>query len=68
MITYKYIDKQTGINLRAIHEDIGTSGMTDKSISWCRWDEDEALLSVYFDNDLSAEDKEKLDIIVENNV
>ena len=63
MTTYHY-SKATEPSLDKIHADVAASDMTDKSIQWCRWDEEEADLEVVFQNELSTGDKAILDGIV----
>ena len=53
--------------IQGIHNDIANSNMVDKSIDWCRWDEDTSILEIYFINILSSQDKLELDTIVSNN-
>lgn len=64
---YLYNNKSTSPNLDQIHIDINDSSMTDKSIEWCRWDENIQILKIVFTNELSANDKNILDSIVDNN-
>jgi hypothetical protein len=63
---YIYNNKLLSPNLDQIHIDISNSEMIDKSIEWCRWDEDTTILQVKYTNVLSSEDKIILDQIVEN--
>jgi len=67
MVEYQYTDKTISPNLDQIHLDIAASTMTDKSVNYCRWDENDALLRIFFDNALSEDDKTALDTIVTNN-
>lgn len=67
MEEYQYPDKATGPSLSGIHDDVAISEMTDKNISYCRWDEDTELLRVYWDDALSGEDESILDQIVVDN-
>jgi len=77
MIEYIYLNKSIEPNLSTtdeegniisgIHYDVPNSDMEDKSLDWCRWDEDLAQIIVVFENELSSEDKTKLDTIVDNN-
>jgi len=55
------------VQVSGIHYDVANSDMSNKSISYCRWDEDMHELHVYFGYELSTEDKTKLDVIVANN-
>ena len=55
------------VQVSGIHYDVANSDMSNKSISYCRWDEDVEELHVHFAIELSAEDKTKLDTIVANN-
>ena len=57
-------------DLDQIHLDIVSSDMDDKSIEYCRWDENpvdehlENCLHIVFTNELSQDDKTKLDNII----
>ena len=53
--------------ISGIHYDVMNSEMNDKDIDCCRWDEDESELKLWFDNSLSAEDKDILDNIIDDN-
>lgn len=64
---YIYENKVNSPNLDQIHLDVASSDMTDKTIEWCRWDEDIQKLKIIFTNELSVEDKTLLDTIVSNN-
>ena len=68
VINYEYENKITSPNLDDIHLDVSASDMVDKSIEYCRWDEKTQLLKVIFTNELSSGDKNKLDIIISNNL
>lgn len=57
-----YIEERFGII-----PDIGNSDMIDKTVEYADWDKETELLQVIFTNELSAEDKTKLDTIVTNN-
>jgi len=63
---YHYENKPNSLVLTYIHDEVTASAMTDKSIEYCRWDEDGAHLCVTFTNELSAGDKTILDGIVED--
>ena len=63
---YNYTSIQA-VDIHQIHIDVAASAMTDKTIEWCRWDEDNTTLQVEFTNVLSGADKTKLDTIVTNN-
>lgn len=60
---YEYSKTQLP-RLSQIHADVIASAMTDKSMEWCNWEEDEQKLKVNFTNTLIAEDKTILDGIV----
>ena len=57
-------------DLDQLHLDITNSDMDDKSVEWCRWDENPIdehsakCLHVYFTNELSSSDETKLDNII----
>ena len=51
-----------------IHFDVPLSDMTNKNIQYCMWEQGKALLHVYWDAELTSEDKSKLDVIVANNI
>jgi hypothetical protein len=53
--------------ISGIHYDVQESTMTDKSLVGCDWFQKTAELKVYFENELSAEDKTKLDQIIQDN-
>jgi hypothetical protein len=67
MVDYEYTNIADWPNLDGITSDVAASAMTDKSLEYCRWDEDDEILQVIFTNDLSAGDKSILDTIVANN-
>ena len=77
MIIYDYADKTSSPNLDGIHTDVAASAMTDKAISFCRWDEEcvdgscsppcTGHLHVVFTTELSGGDKTILDGIVSDN-
>jgi len=50
-----------------IQPDVLASEMTNKTIEWCRWDEDTELLEISFTDALDAGDKTILDGIVASN-
>ena len=54
--------------ISGIHYDVINSEMTDKNIHYCLWNEHEARLYIYFNDELSQNDKSILDSIVENNI
>lgn len=64
---YIYNNITNSPNLQYIHLEITESGSTmeNKSIEWCRWDEDPSTLQINFENELSSSDKTKLDLIIE---
>ena len=74
LVEYVYNNKSTcpdmkthdsGDNLiSGIHYDVANSSMTDKSLVWCRWDEDNETITLYFTNTLSQSDKDILDTIM----
>lgn len=65
---YEYKDILNSPDLANIHIDIANSVMTNKSIEWCRWDEDLTLLRIKFESTLSPSDKLSLDDIVFENL
>jgi len=74
-IKIDYIDKTISPNIDAIHEAVAASGMADKTIVFCHWDEicehcDPSCnghLEVWFTNELIAGDKTILDGIIADN-
>jgi hypothetical protein len=76
MVEYKYFNRATSPNLKAldeegvlisgIHYDIENSTMDNKNVDWCRWDEDTQCVTIYFDEALTTADKDKLDTIMES--
>jgi len=52
--------------ISGIHYDVINSEMTNKNIDYCLWHEE--TLYIYYDTELSQEDKTILDSIVENNI
>jgi len=66
MITYEYENIKSP-DLDAIQNVIIKSSMADKSIQYCRWDEETKKLQTIFKNELSADDKIILDEIVNSN-
>lgn len=56
-----------GVLVSGIHYDVANSEMTDKSIEYCTWWQNEEKLLVVFTNELSTEDKAILDQIVADN-
>lgn len=62
-----YYTKQSNPDLDKIHTDVEGSDMTNKDLEWCRWDEKYNRLMIVFIEELSSEDKSKLDLIIENN-
>jgi hypothetical protein len=62
-MVYHY-NKVLPCNLDYIHEQVYLSLMLDKAIDYCRWDEDESDLEVYWNSELTIEDKDILDQIV----
>lgn len=62
---YLYENKTISLDLEQIHIEVTNSIMEDKSIEWCRWDEDTKILKIVFSNELSSSDKNKLDLIIE---
>jgi len=64
---YDYTGKTSRPVSSAIHDDVGTSTMTDKTIEYCTWNESDDILHVNFTNALSGADKIELDTIVTNN-
>jgi hypothetical protein len=47
--------------------DIQNSEMTDKNIDYLSWEEEESKIYVYFQNELSSNDKTILDQIISDN-
>jgi len=66
MATHEEIGEEA-ILISGIHYDVENSNMNNKSIQYCRWDEDTTHLMVYMNDDLSDSDKTILDDIVNNN-
>ena len=66
-MTYEYTNITTAPDLNQIEIDIENSSMTDKAHDGGRWDEDTAILQMFFDNELSAGDKTILDGIISDN-
>jgi len=64
---YDYEGKETQPDLDGIEMGIADSEMTNKSVTGCSWWEEVALLRVTFETELSVDDKEILDQIVEDN-
>lgn len=62
-MVYHY-SKALQCNLDYIHEQVYLSLMLDKAIDYCRWDEEEGDLEVYWLSELTESDKEILDQIV----
>jgi len=61
---YEYTKTQLP-HLQYIHDEVAGSAMTNKSIEWCNWEEDEQKLKVNFTNTLSTEDEVILNGIVD---
>jgi transcription initiation factor IIE alpha subunit len=55
---------QNQISLDYIHEQVALSLMEDKNIDYCRWDEDEGDLEIYWTTELSDADYSILTQIV----
>ena len=51
-----------------IQYDVPRSDMINKDIDYCFWSQEEGILYVHWKSELSAEDKAKLDVIVQNNL
>jgi len=66
-MVYEYNGKVTEPSLNQFHNNVANSLMTNKNIEGCRWDEDTELLSVFWQDALSTDDKAILDGIVESN-
>jgi hypothetical protein len=66
MVTYQYPNKVTCPDLALIHIDVASSEMTNKTVQWCRWDQDTGILIVCFESVLNESDKAILDTIVQN--
>ena len=64
MIQYIY-EKQIIPNLDEIHNKVTNSEMESNLINYCRWDEKSKILRIYFTNELSENDKNILDSIVQ---
>lgn len=62
---YYYNGKTVSPDLGQLESDIASSAMSDKSIVWSRWDEDESKITLDFENELSPTDKAILDGLVE---
>jgi len=65
-----YTDITTGeyIITSGIHYDVPLSDMENKDIDYCFWSQTEGRLYVYWKSKPSATDKDKLDVIVQNNL
>ena len=59
---YNKIDEP---NLLTIHNEVLNSVMNNKSLEYCTWDEDLKELEIVFINELNIEDKNILDLIIE---
>jgi len=53
--------------LSGIHYDIINSEMINKNIDYCLWNENDENLHIFYNNELSQDDKMILDDIVNNN-
>ena len=67
MTEYTYTDKATSPDTSGIHADVAASAMSDKSLEYCNWAEEDATLRVFFANSIDAGDKTILDGIVSDN-
>jgi hypothetical protein len=66
MVTYEYNNVVNSPNLEYIQEEVLESEMTNKTIEYCRWNEENSILLVVFTNSLSGDDKAILDTIISN--
>jgi hypothetical protein len=57
--------KSSTINLDLLQDNIINSNMENKTLIWCRWDEEIEQLRISFFMNLTPLDKEKLDGIVQ---
>ena len=66
MVIYEYNSIINSPNLEYIQEEVLESEMTNKTIEYCRWNEENSILLVFFTNSLSGDDKAILDTVVSN--
>jgi len=68
MAQYDYNGVATAPNLDGITDDVAASAMTDKNLEYCRWDQADEHLGVFWTGSLSGGDKTILDGIVAANL
>jgi len=66
MVTYEYNNIASSPNLEYIRSSVLESGMINKTIEYCSWNESNTTVNVIFTNSLSEDDKAILDNIVSN--
>lgn len=67
MFKYTYSGTSEQPYMDGIHYDVENSDMDNKNIQYCDWNFTTQDLDIYWDVELSSEDKTKLDTIVSNN-